>query len=198
MRINITGDLSVRITNNLRNELLVSVIAKRGVTFSYCPQQSTVDIVEHAGGLREVNLKYPSHFQLTELTIASGAKVILEGLDIACLKLQTLHPRSQAILRSNRLDELMLHSDSRNTIDMTMQALPKKFSHQLHKDTVVRMPNQGPPTCIVCYENEITQMFVACGHWCLCSACSSMNHCPVCRRESEQVRIYQQSTVHNC
>jgi len=198
MKININGELSVHIATNLTGELLLSVVAKRAASYSYCPQRATVSIVENPAGLHELKLKYPSHFWLNELTIASGAKVILENLELGALKLQVLGPRSSAVLRGNRLDDLLLFSDSRNTIDMSMQALPKKFSHQLNKETLIRMPNQGPPTCIVCYENEITQMFVACGHWCLCSACSSMNHCPVCRRESGQVRVYQQSAGHYC
>ena len=172
MKITVNGELSVHIATNLRSELLLSVVAKRSVSFSYCPQRAAIDIVEDIKGLRQLKLKY-------------GAKVILENLELTSLKLTLLNSGSQAILRGNHLDELVLHSDSRNTVDMTMQGLPGKFSHQLGKDTVVRMPNQGPPTCIVCHEN-------------LCSACSSMNHCPVCRRESGQVRVYQQSVAHYC
>jgi len=198
MKITVNGELSVHIATNLRSELLLSVVAKRSVSFSYCPQRAAIDIVEDIKGLRQLKLKYPNHFWLNELIVANGAKVILENLELTSLKLTLLNSGSQAILRGNHLDELVLHSDSRNTVDMTMQGLPGKFSHQLGKDTVVRMPNQGPPTCIVCHENEITQMFAACGHWCLCSACSSMNHCPVCRRESGQVRVYQQSVAHYC
>jgi hypothetical protein len=163
---------------------------------SYCPQTNTITIAETPHGIPHLHLQYPEHLQLQELKVC-GSRVVVDGIATAQLSICIEGAGSHVILRNNSLSRLTLRSESRNTIDMTQQALPRKFSHCLSKDTVVKMPNQGPPTCIVCFENEITQLFVACGHWCLCSTCSSMNCCPVCRKEGQQMKIYQQSATHH-
>jgi hypothetical protein len=195
LNISLVGNLSVTIAGSRSNTLGISVSNQQCAGYSYCPQTETITIAESPHGLPKLSLQYPGHFQLHQLTVC-GSRVIVEGISTSKLSIHIKDIGSHVVLRGNSLEHLVLRSDSRNIVDLTQQALPRKFSHQLSKDTTVRMPNQGPPTCIVCFENEITQVFVACGHWCLCSACSSMDCCPVCRKESQQLRIYQQSATH--
>lgn len=193
-KILVIGKLDVKITGDLKNMLHISV--PQNASYSYCPQTSTVHINENTSNPSPLNLHYPAHFQLQALCI-QHARVALEGITALSLDISLLGPNAQIILRGNTLDQLSLHSNARNLIDMTQQGLPKQFSHSLARDTTIRMPNQGPPTCIVCCENEVTQLFVSCGHWCLCNACSTLTHCPICRTETSQMRVYQQSTVHH-
>lgn len=197
MKISITGNLSVAITGSQTHRLCLSVLNQQHASYTYCPQTETITVAEDASGLPQLNLQYPGHLQLQELQVR-GARVVVESITTQSLTIYVRSADSHVILRNNSLNRLNLRCELRSIVDMTQQALPKLFSHQLGKDAVVRMPNQGPPTCVVCFENEITQLFVACGHWCLCSACSSMNCCPICRKESNQLRVYQQSAVHHC
>lgn len=194
MKISIVGNLSVTIAAGCKS-LNLSVLSQRAL-YTYCPQTETVTVTEDCFGNAQLNLHFPNHL-LHELQV-KDALVVLEGITTPRLNIHLRSTNSRVILRNNSLDRLRLFSESRGTIDMTQQALPKSFSHRLGKDTIVRMPNQGPPTCVVCFENEITQLFVACGHWCLCSACSSMNACPICRKEGSQLSVRQQSACHYC
>jgi hypothetical protein len=196
MNLSLVGNLNVTVVGGHKTALRISISDRQCATYNYCPQTNTITIAETPHGISPLNLQYPAHFQLRELRVR-GSRVVVDGISTDLLSICIENTSSHLILRNNTLDQLRLRSESRNTIDMTQQALPRKFSHSLSRDTIVRMPNQGPPTCIVCFENEITQLFVACGHWCLCSACSSMNCCPVCRKESQQMKIYQHSATHH-
>ena len=59
---------------------------------------------------------------------------------------------------------------------------------------------QRPPppdtdvSCCVCFEKEKNHAYPACGHKCVCESCaikpSLNNKCPLCRRESRPVRIW--------
>jgi len=197
MKISIIGNLSIAIVGSHTHRLCLSVLNQQHASYTYCPQTETITVTEDASGLPQLNLQYPGHLQLQELQVR-GARVVVESITTQSLTINVRSADSHVILRNNSLSRLNLRCELRSIVDMTQQALPKLFSHQLGKDAVVRMPNQGPPTCVVCFENEITQLFVACGHWCLCSACSSMNCCPICRKESNQLRVHQQSAVHHC
>jgi hypothetical protein len=197
LSISIVGNLSVTISGGQKSALSIAVSNQQTAVYSYCPQTNSVTVLESVQGVPQLALHYPAHFQLREVVIR-GARVVIENVVSSSLTISVSESASKAILLNNSLERLTLRSDARNIIDMTQQALPKRFSHHLAKETIVRMPNQGPPTCIVCFENEITQLFVACSHWCLCSACSAMTSCPVCRKEGAQLRVYQQSATHFC
>ena len=193
VKVIISGRINVTLQTNAKGELAIK--AGTGVAYNYCPQTQTVSITE--GNSHHLSLNYPSYVQLCELEV-NGSTVVLENLTIPSLNACVINNNSRLSLRGNTIDQLSLLSDSRNTIDMTQQALPKRFSYQASKDTTIRMPNQGPPMCVACYENEVSRVFLACGHWCLCSNCASLQRCPICRAESAQLRVIQQSAVHYC
>jgi len=47
-------------------------------------------------------------------------------------------------------------------------------------------------TCVVCLEAQSTIAYVACGHMCVCQACSKpLKRCPVCRTASECIKVFR-------
>lgn len=197
MRIAIEGDLSVVIGVNTSRQLILELESKFAVDHNYCPQTRSFRLrsLERLATTR-LNFNFPIHCELRRLSIFN-AKVVLENIDAAQLDIDVHGPRANLVLRGNTFVALNVESFARNTIDMSLQSLPEQFSHRVAKGTQLKMPNQGPPTCVVCYENEITQMFTGCGHWCLCRNCASVARCPICRQESAQIRILQ-AAAHHC
>jgi E3 ubiquitin-protein ligase MUL1 len=47
-------------------------------------------------------------------------------------------------------------------------------------------------TCVVCLEAQSTIAYVACGHMCVCQACSKpLKKCPVCRMQSDCIKVFR-------
>lgn len=46
--------------------------------------------------------------------------------------------------------------------------------------------------CVCCYENEKSHLFIDCSHYCVCEECllKCQNVCPVCRTNSNAIRIF--------
>jgi hypothetical protein len=191
MNITIEGKLCVIIGCDTLHQITLTITSSFAVDYNYFPQTNVVRLrcLDQPMPTR-LHFHFPARYELRRL-IVFDSKVVVENNTSQKLAVEIHGPRANVILRGNNLTSLKVDSFARNVVDMSLQSMPDHFSHRVTKGTQLKMPNQGPPTCVVCCENEITQVFTGCGHWCLCKACATITRCPICRQESTQMRVLQ-------
>lgn len=197
LNIAVTGDLLVRITETREKGINFHMESKlKRVQYSYTPGRNLLRFYTSEGvGDRCASLQHPQKWELRSLELGGdGSRVVVEGVTSNTLTIYNHGLGNSLQLRNNNLATMYLNDEHPCNYDFSEQALPHESHHKLHPHSTVRMPNAGPPICISCYENEVTQLFEDCGHWCLCKNCSnSTPKCPLCRTGGAQIRVQQRS-----
>jgi hypothetical protein len=98
--------------------------------------------------------------------------------------------RNAVVIRDNDFESLTLVDNVGQTkFDLSHQ-LGLTLHTKTRNNSVLLFARTAGPTCVVCADNEATEVYMPCGHWGICKECSMRNECtrcPVCRGESQQM-----------
>jgi len=123
---------------------------------------------------------------------ASDLNVELNGICLAFVNfmVESNGVRNVVVIRDNEFESLTLVDNGGQTkFDLSHQSgLP--LHTKTRNNSVLLFARTAGPNCVVCSDQEATEVYVPCGHWGICKVCSMRNECtrcPVCRGESRQM-----------
>jgi hypothetical protein len=139
----------------------------------------------------EVNFfTIPGDLYAVELC-SSNLNIELNGMNLPWVNFTVeSHGLQNAIMiRDNEFESLTLVDNAGQTkFDLSHQ-MGLTLHTKTRNNSVLLFARTAGPNCVVCSDQEATEVYIPCGHWGICKVCSQRNECtrcPVCRGDSER------------
>jgi hypothetical protein len=97
--------------------------------------------------------------------------------------------RNAVVFKDNEFGSLtLLDTAGLTRFDLSQQS-PLVLHTETRQSSSLIFARTAGPTCVVCFDQEATEVYLPCGHWGVCKVCAVRNECgscPICREHGGQ------------